>query len=117
MRELLNIFLISALILTIYISIKVIRERRKAKRKVFSHFRFDRLNWNAVSNTWQLHLELYKPEQLIVKALDAEKTYIGEDQFDLNKGDLIIGLESKNFKFAKFVEVSSKDKTYLKKLA
>lgn len=116
MKEILSILLVSLVLLTIYVSIKVYRAKMKSKALVRSHFRFDSLFWSAEKDAWQLKLELYKKESLLVKALDNNKACYYEQSFDLPSGDLVVGLDSKEFQKATAVEVVSSDKSYFKVL-
>jgi hypothetical protein len=116
MKEVLSILLFSLILLTIYVAIKVYRAKMKANAIVRSHFRFDNLFWSAEKDAWQLKLELYKNETLMVKALDASNEKYYEQSFDLPSGNLVVGLDSKEFQRAKAVEVTSADKSYFKVL-
>lgn len=116
MKELLNIFLISLVVLTGYIAIRVYRERQKAKNKRHNHFKYLDLFWNAKKNAWQLKIELFQRETLVISALNEEKEKYYEQTFELEQGELIVSLDSKDFRKADFVEVKSKNKTYTKSL-
>tara|TARA_R110001592_G_scaffold237306_8_gene496271 strand:+ start:22513 stop:22866 length:354 start_codon:yes stop_codon:yes gene_type:complete len=116
MKELLSILLVSLVLLTIFVAIKVYRAKMKANAMVLCHFRFEELFWDAPKNAWQLKLELFKKETLLVKALDENKECYYEQTFDLPSGTLIIGLDSIEFKKAASVEVISSDKSYFKVL-
>jgi hypothetical protein len=116
MKELLSILLVSLILLTIFVAIKVYRAKMKANALVLCHFRFEDLFWDAIKNAWQLKLELFKKETLLVKALNENKETFYEQSFDLPQGSLVIGLDSKEFRSAHFVEVTSSDKSYFKVL-
>lgn len=116
MKDILSILLFSLILLTIYVAIKVYRAKMKANAIVRSHFRFDNLFWSAEKEAWQLKLELYKKETLTVIALDANNEKFHEQSFDLPSGNLVVGLNSKEFQRARAVEVTSTDKSYFKVL-
>lgn len=116
MKELLNIFVISLVVLTGYIAIRVYREKKLAKRKQFTHFKYLDLYWNAKKNAWQLKIELFQRETLVVSALNEEKEKYYEQSFVLEPGELIVSLDSKDFRKAEFVEIKSNNKVYTKSL-
>lgn len=116
MKEILSILLVTLVILTLYVALKVYRAKMKSKARVLSHFRFEDLFWNAEKGAWQLKLELFKKETLNVKALDENKEKFHDQSFDLNSGTLVVSLDSLEFRKASFVEVTSSDKSYFKVL-
>lgn len=120
LRDFADILLISALVLVIYVlyrryKIKVEEKKRALRTK---HFSFVEFYYNAKKECWQLVLELFKDEEISIIPLDQENKELQDSKklYELNKGLVTINLESTELKTAKYVSVSSKNKSFTKRI-
>mgnify|MGYP005998208219 CR=1 FL=1 len=120
LRDVADILLISAIILVFYVIYRryKIKIAEKKRAQNHPHFSFVDFFYNAKYNYWQLMLQLYVDEEICIVPLDDNNQEVENTEkiYQLKKGKVTINLESPDLKNSKFVKVSSKNKSFVKRM-